>query len=148
MVDTTPLYSLTSRGKLELWGMPTDRDKGATMSSTNRRRRDDRRAELQRFQYWLETEYEVMTDWSYSPRGMLGQHARAVATITAYSTDPEYALEGRWELSGEIVMDGKGTKELQAHMLLLSKLMLDLQLFRMYGTQECEYWLLSPPPVE
>lgn len=113
--------------------------------STNRRRRDDRRAELHRFQHWIETEYGVSTDWSYTSRGMLGQSARALATITAFSLDPEFALEGRWEVSGEVVMDAKGTKELQAHMLVLSKLMLDLQMFRMYGTQECEHWQLSPP---
>lgn len=117
---------------------------GTEVSSINRRRRDDRRAELHRFQHWLETEYEVVTDWSYTPRGMLGQQARALATITAYSTNVEYSLEGCWEVSGEIIMDPKGIRELQAHMLLLSKLMLDLQLFRMYGTDECEYWRLRP----
>jgi hypothetical protein len=112
--------------------------------TTNRRRRDDRRAELHRFSHWIETEYDVTLDWHYTPRGMLGQNARVCATAIAVSGELWGMPATHWEVSGEIVTDTRGVKELQAHMELLSRLMMDLQIGRMYGVGECEY-ALSPP---
>lgn len=111
------------------------------MSNVNRRRKDDRRAELHRFSRWLETEYLVSIDWEYSPRGMLGHSERVLATVVAVGVGEDGPAGVRWEVSGEVVVDGKGVKELQAHMELLSRLMMDLQIERMYGVAECVYAL-------
>jgi hypothetical protein len=112
--------------------------------STNRRRKDDRRAELHRFTYWLETEYGVSIEWEYKVRGMLGESERAIATAVAVGVGDVPCLGYRWEVSGEILVDRIGMKELQAHMEILSRLMMDLQMERMYGIDECEYAIFSP----
>jgi len=129
----------------EFFGIVRDSER---MSNTNRRRKDDRRAELQRFSYWLESEYDVALEWEYSPRGMLGHHERALATVVARSTVLHRALDVRWEVSGEIIVDPRGLRELQAHMEILSRLMMDLQMERMFGVEECEYAILPPGPVK
>ena len=114
--------------------------------STNRRRKDDRRAELQRFTHWLETEYSVTIDWEYSYRGALGEAERARAVCVCVGQDSLSLVGYRWEVSGEVIMDKVGMRELQAHMEILSRLMLDLQMERMYGIDECEYAVLLPAP--
>lgn len=116
------------------------------MGNTNRRRRDDRRAELHTFTRWLETEYACSIEWEYTPRGMLGQSARALAIAIATRDELVYPDGVRWEVSGEIVMDTQGYKELKAHMEILARLMMDLQVERMYGVSECEYALSPPAP--
>lgn len=114
------------------------------MSNVNRRRKDDRRAELQKYTQWLESEYMVSVEWEYTPRGMLGKCERALAICIATGVGEEGPANVRWEVSGEIIVDPSGVRELKAHMEVLSRLMMDLQIERMYGIHECEYALFAP----
>lgn len=109
-----------------------------------RRRVGDREEAVNQFAREVEAEYDVVLSWEYSARGEMNGRPRALATATAYPLAWSELPLGRWAASGEIVQTSTGSRELKAHLELISRLMVDLQIARAYGVAECEHFIPLP----
>ena len=105
------------------------------------RRLGDRHDQVEIFSRQVEAEYDVSLTWSYSPRDEWQGHPRALATLTAQPLAWSDLPMGRWVLSLEIIQTPTGAREVAAHLAAVSKLMVDLQMARSYGTSECEHFV-------
>jgi len=100
-----------------------------------------RQAEVERFERWLEAEYDVIITWDFSPRGAIGNRPRALATAWASPNLWCDVPTGSWASSGELIETQDGAGELKARLRILTLLMNDLQMCRAYGLEECELFV-------
>lgn len=105
------------------------------------RRLGDRHDQVERFSRQVEADYDVSLTWEYSPRGEQNGKARALATLKAEPLAWSDLPVGRWFVSLEIIQTSTGAREVSAHLLAVSKIMVDLQMARSYGVSECEHFV-------
>lgn len=106
----------------------------------------DPRACVEAFLREIEIEYEVDVTWSF--RACPDFSGRPMTICIVKCEPPPWSddLGGGWELH-DVWPDRIGMGKMAASQLrLLSKLALDLQMFRSYGLQECEYFTLWELP--
>jgi len=89
----------------------------------------------------IEAEYDVEIDWDYAPKGDIDGRARSRATANAIPLPWCTVQGGYWSVSGEVIETALGASELRAHLEILSRIRLDLQMTRTYGTRESLYWI-------
>ena len=95
----------------------------------------------------LEVEYGVVIDWNVTPGvtrlGELGSRISCSAVPTPWGGWPNVY----WELSDVVPYSTPASLVDRAHLLLLSKLGLELQLCRTFGLDAGDYVILSPNPT-
>lgn len=109
-----------------------------------RRRVGDRHDSVNQFVAEVEAEYDVAINWEYSARGEVNGRSRALATCKAFPLAWSELPVGAWAVSGEIISTTTGASELQAHLRLVSQLMIDLQMARAFGPAECLHFVPLP----
>jgi hypothetical protein len=89
----------------------------------------------------IEGEYDVEIEWSYRQKGEIDGRNRSTVTATAIPLAWSWLPRGSWAVSGEVIQTALGASEMRAHLEVLCRLCLDLQMTRSFGVTESLYFI-------
>jgi hypothetical protein len=89
----------------------------------------------------IESEYDVEIEFDYAAKGDIDGRPRSRCTCLAIPLPWTSIQGGYWAATCEIIQTAHGASELRAHLEVLSRIRLDLQMSRSYGLRESLYWV-------